>query len=86
MFWRILLCVVLITIPLSATAQTPRDDNPHDFRNRCRSCHLTEPSKGEAQVFTKKIDDLCNDCHHMRSANSHPSMIRPEMTIPGHLP
>jgi len=61
-------------------------ENPHDFRSRCRSCHLTEPVEGEEQVFVGKIDDLCQTCHHMPTINSHPTKMVPGLEVPEFMP
>lgn len=86
MDWRVLLVAVFFIFPLYSPAQALPEGNPHDFRNRCRTCHLVEPRAGEKQVFTGRIDDLCNTCHQMRTENSHPSKITTELSIPRHMP
>jgi len=87
MLLRVLLVgVSLLFIPLLSPAPAPAGENPHDFRNRCRSCHLTEPREGEEQIFTQKIDALCLSCHQMNVANSHPTRIIPETEVPSFMP
>lgn len=83
---RLVLVLVAIAIGLLAT-QAPlsaRSNSAHDFTGRCESCHLTSPRKGQKNIFTMDIDNLCIECHEVAVKNSHPTKMVPSMKIPGY--
>jgi len=57
---------------------------PHS-EEECSRCHLVEPEKvkhEDEMIFVKDIDKLCQDCHDLSPAESHPTGIMPSMKIP----
>ena len=82
----LLLGAALLAGPVPAgAAGTP---TPHDFQKvGCNHCHLSVPGQGRAlqrNVFRKKIDDLCQECHAaaLEDNLNHRVGIRPSMKVP----
>jgi predicted CXXCH cytochrome family protein len=75
----LLLLLVIVLVPLLSTAKK----QVHDFEGKCSMCHLSL-SDGK-KIFVKEIDFLCNDCHGEQGL-SHPSGIRPSISIPDKFP
>jgi|Deesub1362B_J571_1020462.scaffolds.fasta_scaffold00310_23 predicted CXXCH cytochrome family protein len=78
--------IVVILIVLSWFLIVPlTKDYPHTRDGECNRCHLNEPIKeveGKKMLFVKDIDNLCEDCHQLSRATSHPTGIIPSMEIP----
>ncbi|MCP2521050.1 cytochrome c3 family protein [SCandidatus Aminicenantes bacterium Aminicenantia_JdfR_composite] len=58
---------------------------PHTRKGECNRCHLNEPpekTEEKKMLFVKDIDSLCEDCHQLSRATSHPTGIIPSMRIP----
>jgi predicted CXXCH cytochrome family protein len=67
----------ILIISLSST-------NPHTKEGECVRCHLNvpDPKKNEKMIFTKDIDNLCEDCHQLSPGATPPTGMMPSMEIP----
>lgn len=57
----------------------------HDFTGQCQLCHTTIPEPGtpfEQVALTDEADRLCQQCHKMGSRTSHPTGVKPQVSIP----
>ncbi len=74
-----LLMSIIILVPLLSQAKK----QAHDFEGKCSSCHLSLADS--KKIFVREIDFLCSGCHK-EPGMSHPSGIKPSMSIPNKFP
>ena len=74
--------VVILSLSVSVGLWGSLSGTGHDFRTRCKFCHLTRPKVGEIGHFTRDISFLCLDCHSVATRNSHPVGMIPTMQVP----
>lgn len=71
----VLLIAIIVVVPVIFAAKK----QVHNFDSKCSTCHMSIPP--DKKRFVREIDFLCADCH-AQSGPSHPSGIKPSMTIP----